>query len=448
MSIKTLFVFALAAFMISSCTKDRMSSQIELDDELKRNIEGESPDGTASFYLLPDGENLDLIPQDPKNPLTKEKIELGKLMFFDTGLAEEAIHESGIGTYSCASCHIVKAGFRPGTFQGIADGGAAFGINGENRVMNSVDYVESELDVQSARPLSLVNVAYVENTFWNGQFGSTGVNEGTEAVWDQSDATELNNLGFKGIETQNFIGLEDHRISINEEILSRYGYKELFDEVFADIPEEDRYTVRTGSLAFSAYIRSIISNKAPFQKWLAGDNNALDEEEKKGGILFFGKANCSNCHYNQNLGSLEFHALGVNDMYQQPSYNTSASDRRNLGRGGFTLNPEDNFKFKVPGLYNAGDADFYFHGASRTTLRELIDYKNEASKENSNVPLEQMSEKFVPLYLSEEEKDQLETFLRKSLRDPELTRYKPTSVLSGNCFPNNDAQSQIDLGCN
>ena len=238
---------------ISSCTKDRQASLIELDDELRSLIERESPDGTLDYYILPDEADYNAIPQDPANPLTAKKVELGKMMFFDTGLAQDAVHPSGIGTYSCGSCHIPEAAFRPGSFQGIADGGAAFGVNGEHRVMNAFDYQESELDVQSARPLSMINVGFVENTFWNGQFGAHGVNEGTEAVWGISDKpTELNHLGMSGIETQNIEGLKVHRITINEEILTRYGYKSWFDEVFADIPVEERYTIETGSLAYSA----------------------------------------------------------------------------------------------------------------------------------------------------------------------------------------------------
>ena len=163
--------------------------------------------------------------------------------------------------------------------------------------------------------------------------------------------------------------------------------------------------------------------------------------------MFFGKAQCYKCHYNENLGSPEFHAIGVNDMYQIPSFNTSEDDRRNLGRGGFTLREEDNYKFKVPGLYNIGDSGFYFHGASKRTLEEVVDYFNIAEKENSNVPDEQISEKFNPIRLTAEEKTHLLAFLRNGLRDPDLVRYQPTSVLSGLCFPNNDQQSRIDLGC-
>ncbi|HFC00034.1 MAG TPA: hypothetical protein ENJ53_04435 [Phaeodactylibacter sp.] len=54
---------------------------------------------------------------------------------------------------------------------------------------------------------------------------------------------------------------------------------------------------------------------------------------------------------------------------------------------------------------------------------------------------------FKPLGMSQSEIDDLVSFLENGLRDPDLERYAPDYVLSGNCFPNNDAQSKIDLGC-
>ncbi|MEJ6692390.1 MAG: cytochrome c peroxidase [Saprospiraceae bacterium] len=433
--------------LLNACTKDRMPTLVELDNQLENSIQRKSPNGMLDFYVLPNENDLHLIPQDPKNPLTPQKVELGKLMYHDTGLGQDPMKEAGRGTYSCASCHVSEAGFRPGNFQGIADGGVNFGIGGEDRVKNTL-YADDELDVQSARPLSMVNVAYVSNTFWNGQFGGGNVNEGTEDVWDLRDDTELNHLGFEGIETQNMDGLIAHRITINNELLDEYGYTFLFDQVFADVPVEERYTIATASLAFSAYIRTILANRAPFQDWLKGDREALGYEEKKGAILFFEKAQCIQCHYNQNLGSSEFHALGVTDMDQIPSYNTSPDDRRNLGRGGFTLQPEDNYRFRVPGIYNLQGANFYFHGASKTSIRDLVEYKNAAQSENSRVPQDLISSKFKPIGLTEEEKYHLIAFLENGLQDPDLKRYVPTSVLSGNCFPNADEASQLDLGCN
>lgn len=447
MKILKAIIFAIVIFAIHSCTKDQMPSSNDVDNQLRAFMKSTAENGRLDYYILPDESDLASVPQDPKNVLTKEKVELGKFLFFDTGLAMDAIYPSGIGTYSCASCHIPTAGFRPGRAQGIADGGLGYGVNGENRVKNR-DYKGTELDAQGARPLTLINVAYVSTTFWNGQFGATEINEGTEDIWDLREDTHLNALGFQGIETQNMEGVKDHRLRFDKELLDEYGYTVMFDEAFPDIPVSERYGHFTGSLALSAYIRTILSNKAPLQEWLKGDDFAMSIEEKRGAVLFFGKARCNNCHYRPNLGSLEFHALGVNDMHQIPSFNTSEDDRRNLGRGGFTLNKADNYKFKVPGIYNLADAPFFFHGSSARTLEEAIDYKIKALSENENIGQHLISEKFLPLNLTEDERSDLLLFLEKSLRDPELTRYQPEEVLSGFCFPNNDVQSNIDLGCN
>ena len=389
------------------------------------------------------------IPQDEeRNPLTPEKVALGNMLYFETGLATKAKKESGMGTYSCSTCHVAEAGFKSGLYQGIADGGIGYGVFGENRIRNSADYTERDLDVQSARPLTMVNVTYVEATMWNGSFGPGGVNEGTEANWNEADGTINNFLGFKGIEAQNMEGVHIHRLDCDEQLLEQLGYKEMFDQVFSEIPVPERYTIETASLAMSAYIRTILSNQAPFQKWLKGDSYAMSYSEIKGGILFFGKAQCYQCHYEPNLGSSEFHALGVKDMYQRGSFNAFPTDGRNLGRGGFTKNPEDNFKFKVPGIYNVAETKFYFHGGSANSLTDLIEYKNLAKSENPNVSQDLISSKFKPLALTDEEKEQLLDFISIGLRDPELTRYKPDNILSGNCFPNNDVISQMDLGCN
>lgn len=443
------YIALLFLLILASCSKDTTVISSELDSELDFLISASSPDGTSDYYVLPDGSDLSQLPQDPKNPLTDVKIQLGKFLFFETGLAQDAVQESGRGTYSCATCHIPEAGFKSMTFQGIADGGVGYGVDGESRVRNT-DYEEAELDVQSARPLTMVNVGYVTNTFWNGQFGATEENVGTEHLWENDEATARNELGFEGIETQNFEGLISHRITINKPLLDSLGYTEMFDEAFADVPESERYTQMTGSLAFSAYIRSIISDKAPFQNYLRGIKSALTYEEKKGAILFFGKALCTNCHYKQNLGSLEFHALGVYDMDQRQSgsFDAHPDDKRNKGRGGFTLNPEDDYKFKVPGIYNVDETPHMFHGSSVKNLEELIDYKDLAQKENDRVPDSQMSEKFEQLNLTDEEKSDLIEFIRNGLRDPDLIRYKPTSLPSGNCFPNADEVSVFQLGCN
>ena len=261
----------------------------------------------------------------------------------------------------------LPAGFRPGGIQGIADGGIGFGQNGEGRTKLAA-YRPNEMDVQGLRPLSVLNVAFVENSTWNGRFGSNGVNIGTEDRWLEAEGTDLNEEGLAALETQNIEGMDLHRMEITEEVLDGYGYRKYFDEAFGDLPEEERYTKRTASFAISAYLRALITNKAPFQEYLKGDKVALTEQEKRGALVFFSDGKCYQCHKEANLGANEFYALGVKDLYETgQAFNTSEEDTRNLGRGEFTGKTEDMYKFRIPQLYNLGDADFYFHGSSKRT---------------------------------------------------------------------------------
>ncbi len=125
-----------------------------------------------------------------------------------------------------------------------------------------------------------------------------------------------------------------------------------------------------------------------------------------------------------------------------------ALQKANFGRGGFTQRPEDMFKFKVPQLYNLMNSPFYGHGGNFNSVREVIEYKNNAVAQNPNVPNGQLSPHFKPLNLTEAEISALVEFIESGLYDPDLKRYEPTHLPSNNCFPNNDAQSQTDLGCN
>lgn len=127
---------------------------------------------------------------------------------------------------------------------------------------------------------------------------------------------------------------------------------------------------------------------------------------------------------------------------------TGPSDKRNFGRGGFTGLPEDMYKFKVPQLYNLKNTGFYFHGASKQSLREVVEYFNNGIPENPDVPAGQIAAQFRPLGLTGQEMTDLVEFLENGLYDPNLERYAPVQTLSGNCFPNNDPLSRVETGCN
>lgn len=443
--INNLSIALLFVFLASSCVKDQVVAPIDVD--LERTLLRLSVNNSLDDYMLPSGNSLVGIPAGTGNALTEEKVALGKLLFYETALARDAQQIEQIGTYSCSTCHIAGAAFTAGTSQGIADGAIGFGNGGDGRRMSD-DYQEDDIDAQGARPLSMLGVAYVTNSMWAGRFGANDNNVDTEDVWGVYDpATEVNHLGLDGLEAQNIEGTVTHRMNVDEYVLDTMGYRYYFDNAFPDWPRSSRYGRVALSFALSAYIRTLIPDEAPWQQWLRGDHDALTDQEKNGAMLFFGKAGCYRCHNGPALNGNVFHSVGVNDLCDIGGLRTSLDDTRNLGRGDFTRRDEDMYKFKVPQLYNVKDMPFYFHGSSQTDLRGVVQYFNEGIPENDRIPTTNISEFFHPLNLTENEVDDLTAFLAEGLRDPNLERYVPTDVLSGNCMPNNDTQSKIDLGC-
>ena len=435
-------IFAiLSLFLVFSCAKEE---PIDLDNELKQLIEKRSKTGSLDYYVMPESQDFRSLPnQDPANPITAEKIALGKLLFFETGLCQNPKNEEGYETYSCSSCHNPAKGFLPGRKQGIADGGSGFGEFGENRHMMS-SYIESEIDAQGNRPMTVMNVTYMTNTLWSGLFGANDKNIGTEDKW--TGLAEVNETGYAGLEAQNIEGFDLHRLEINDKVLYEYGYAELFDKAFPDFDEEERYSRVTASFAMGAYLRTILTNEAPFQYYLKGNYLALSKNQKKGAMLFFGEAGCSSCHNGPSFSAMNFYSLGTADMYQEGGFNTSAQDPRILGRGMFTGNESDMYKFKVPQLYNLHDYVSFFHGSSKSSIEDVIEFKIKAESENPLVGNDKVA--LSERQLTQEEKENLANFLRHALHDDNMERYMPDAVLSGKCFPNNDSESKEDIGCN
>lgn len=225
------------------------------------------------------------------------------------------------------------------------------------------------------------------------------------------------------------------------------SYRSLFEKAFPDIPENARYTAQVIGLAIAAYERTLLSNKAPFQLWLKGDEQALTPNQLEGVRLFFSKAECFKCHAGPALNSMNFYALGMEDL-SGANVIGNITDAVRKGRGGFTGNSEDDYKFKVPQLYNLKDVNFLGHGGSFSSVREVILYKNNGVPENGIVPNDLLASDFHALGLEDYEIDALVDFVENGLYDPDLERYEPTLLPSGYCFPNNDSLTRIQRGCN
>ena len=379
--------------------------------------------------------------------LTSDKIELGKNLYHETVFGTEGEFPITKGEYSCASCHHVAAGFQAGIAQGIGEGGQGFGLMGETRTRNLLCTPEL-CDVQPIRSPTTLNSAFQPLMLWNGQFGATSLNQGTEDQWTPETPKEKNNLGFEGLETQAIAGLDVHRMGFTAEAIAEHGYKEMFDQVFSDVVEEERYTSINAGLAIAAYERTLLAYEAPFQQYLRGSTEAMSEIEKEGAILFFSKANCVSCHTGPALNAMEFHALGMNEFDPSIVTHFVGDDPAKFGRFSFTQNEDDRYKFKTPQLYNLNDVGFFGHGASFASVKEIIEYKNKAEAENSNVGPSLLSEDFKPLSLTNQEIEKLTAFILNGLNDKNLNRFVPSSLPSGKCFPNADIVSQEDLGCN
>ena len=189
-----------AAIFFFSCEHEYVT---DLDTELTTALNLNSRTGSYEGYIMPSSTDYASLPnQDSKNPITAEKVALGKMLFFETGIGLAPKYPVSKESYSCSSCHIPERSFTAGRFQGIADGAIGFGLSGEGRKKNPL-YTGAEVDAQGARPLAVINTTYITNALWAGSFGSFNVNEGTESVWSTDTLLEINYKGLMGLEANN-----------------------------------------------------------------------------------------------------------------------------------------------------------------------------------------------------------------------------------------------------
>ena len=386
--------------------------------------------------ILPMSDDYSNIPQDVMNPITDAKVQLGKLLFHETAMTLGASEEHK-NTFSCASCHNASSGFKSGIAQGVGEGGVG---NGSNRV----NVLGVLADVQPLASPTAMNTAYQEVMLWNGQFGNAVdgiVNIGVdESILSTPNTPKENNARqWSGLETQAVAGLGVHRLNVGEDSLlaTLPEYQELVMEIGGDD------LLVTAAQSIAAFERTILSNEAPFQKWLRGDENALSETELKGAQVFFGKGDCAGCHQGPALSSQQyatkeqmFMAVGFGDLDMKNTVVGAINDAVRKGRGGFTEDEFEDYQYKIPPLYNLTDSNFMGHGASFASVREVVEYKN-AAVTQADIPEGKLDYRFRPLGLTAEEIDQLVTFLEVSLYDDNLSRYVPTSLPSGQCVENN-----------
>ena len=257
------------------------------------------------------------VPED--NPLTSEKVELGRKLFSDPILSRDK-------SLACAGCHDPERGFTDGRAVSVG----VFGRVGTRSVP------------------TLVNRAYGSSFFWDGRTSSLE----EQVLQPIQDPKELD------------MTLKD----VVEELRRDRQYSELFQAVFGRIP-----THVDLAKALASYTRTILSGDAPIDRYLAGEHDALSEREREGLRIFRGKGTCTACHVGPNFTDERFHNTGI----AWPD-----GELLDPGRFKVTSRTEDQGAFKTPTLREIAQTAPYMHDGSVATLEEVIEFYNRGGNTN------------------------------------------------------------------
>lgn len=151
--------------------------------------------------------------------------------------------------------------------------------------------------------------------------------------------------------------------------------------------------------ALASYVRTIFSGNSAYDRYLAGETEAMNAAQKRGLQLFRGKAGCTSCHMGPLLSDEEFHVTGA-------SGGGRASVDSDAGRGAVSQREEERGAFKTPSLRDVARTPPYMHDGSFATLRDVLRFYNEGGRARANLDVEMRR-----LDLSEKELEDLEAFL-------------------------------------
>jgi len=289
---------------------------------------------TTFTFNVPLGFPTPKVPSD--NPMSVEKVELGRLLFYDVRL-------SGNLMQSCASCHQQELGFTDGLERSVGSTG----------------------EVHPRNAMSLTNVAYAPTLTWASPILRDLENQAMVPMF----GTEPVELGLEGREDELFARLQaDGR------------YRRMFAEAY---PEDDeRITLANIVRAIGSFQRTLLSGNAPYDRFILGlDDDALSESAIRGGNLYFGERfECFHCHGGFNLSSsVTFEGQVFEEILFENNglYNIDGMGGYpvpNRGLFDHTHVIEDMGRFKPPTLRNIEVTAPYMHDGTITTLEAAIDH--------------------------------------------------------------------------
>ena len=254
-------------------------------------------------------------PAPEGNPLTREKVELGKMLFFDPRLSSSHL-------FSCNTCHNLGIGGVDGLEVSVGHGWQT-GPRNAPTVFNA-----------------FFNVAQ----FWDGRAADLA----EQAKGPIQAAVEMN-------------ATPDRVLTV---LNSMPEYPQRFALAFPG--EEDAVTFDNVAKAIEAFEATLITPGARFDQFLEGNNAVLDETEQRGLRLFM-DAGCASCHNGVNIGGGEYYAFGV---VEQPGADILPRDDK--GRFAVTETATDEYVFRAPSLRNVALTAPYFHSGKVWDLKQAV----------------------------------------------------------------------------
>jgi len=313
-------------------------------------------------------------PSPVDNPTTPEKVELGKMLFFDGRL-------SGNGAMSCATCHLPDEGWDfPDKI--------SLGYPGTVHWRNSQ---------------TIINSAYYKKLFWAGS---------SKSLEGQARSAARGGVAGNG---------EDDMMEAKLAFVPEY--RKRFRDVFGDIWPN----VRNAYRAIAAFERTLVQTDTPFDNYMRGDDSALTNAQKSGLQLFTGKAGCAVCHNGALLSNEKYYNLGVpaydgwnDDALAQITFRfelyakgvTEDKYRKLKDDPGLyfrTKQVADYGKFRVPSLRYTKYTAPFMHNGMLASLSDVVDFYDRGGGENDFA--ETKTNLLKPLGLNEAEKADLIAFL-------------------------------------
>ncbi|MEJ2718499.1 MAG: cytochrome c peroxidase [Deltaproteobacteria bacterium] len=337
------------------------------------------------------------VPVPADNPITPEKVVLGKKLFEDKRF-------SATGEVSCSKCHDRAKAFTDGL-----------------PVSEGIHKLKGTRNAPTA-----INAAYLHTQFWDGREPS---------LESQSTQPPLNPVE---------MGLKDHK-PILKIVRSDPEYVKLFQKAFGK--SGDQITMKEVTQAIASFERTLVAGDSPFDRYFyGGDKTAMSPAAIRGFKVLVEQGRCVSCHVMEQTQALftdnRFHMIGVaaQDMPKNLDELSAAveevkkkgtdiavlSDKKtsSLGRYAVTRDLTDIGAFKTPTLRNVELTAPYLHDGSVETLEEVIEFYNNGGRLEKTDPVpELLSGGIRPLDLTDEQKADLVEFM-KALTSPEFARKK------------------------